>query len=244
MLCVFVVCVAVRDGRAVLCVACLCCPRCWWCGVVVQWVCPPRALVCLVACVWCAGGLCFGVPASFGWGLRLVFVWLWLVCGVGPPPLLAEGRGCCAPPLLARVRCCAVVVGSLPLLAVGLDCGGPPLLAGVRRRVPWLVPRHSWPLAVCVVPRHSWLGSTGCGGGGPGCPSAWSWCVCVCCVALPVGVGGVGGSCAVWLPCVCVCVRAVCGWWGVSYLGWFSSSVGMVVLKKEKKSNRRGPVDV
>ena len=46
------------------------------------------------------------------------------------------------------------------------------------------------------------------------------------------GRGG-GGSCAVWLPCVCVCVRTVCGWWRVSYLGWFSSSVGI------SKSGRR-----
>ena len=73
LLCVFVVCVVARGGRAVLCVACLWCPRCWWCGVVVRWVCLPRALVCVVTCVWCAGGLWFVVPASFGWGLRLVF---------------------------------------------------------------------------------------------------------------------------------------------------------------------------
>ena len=66
LLCVFVVCVAVRGGRAVLCVACLLCPRCWCCGVVVRWVCLPRVLVCLVACVWCADGLRFGVPAPFG----------------------------------------------------------------------------------------------------------------------------------------------------------------------------------
>ena len=173
-----------------------------------------------------------------------MFVWLWLVCGVGPPPLLAEGPGCCAPPLLAGVRRCAVVVGPLPILAEGLGCGAPPLLTGVRRRVPLLVPRHCWPRAVGVVPRHSWLRSTGCGGGGPGCPSFWFWCVCACLLALRVGVGGVQGSCAVWLPCVCVSVRAVCGLWGVSYLCWFSSSVGMVVVKKQKKSNRRGPVDV
>ena len=66
LLCVFVVCVGARGGRAVLCVACWWCPRCWWCGVVVRWVCLPRALVCAVACVWCAGGLWFVVPASFG----------------------------------------------------------------------------------------------------------------------------------------------------------------------------------
>ena len=122
-----------------------------WCGGV-AWVCPPRALVCVVACVWCATGPWFAVLASFGWGLRLVFLWVWLVCGVGPPPLLAEGPGCCAPPLLAGVRCCVVVVGPLPLLAEGFGCGAPPLLAGVRRRVRWLVPRHSWLRAVGVVP--------------------------------------------------------------------------------------------
>ena len=184
LLCVFVVCVGARGGRAVLCVACLRCPRCWWCGVVVRWVCLPRALVCVVACVWCASGLWFVVPVSFGWGLRLVFVWLWLVCGVGPPPLLAEGPEWCAPPLLAGVRHCVVAVGPLPLLAEGLGCWAPPLLAGVRRRVPWPVPRHSWPRAVGVVPRHSWLGSTGCCGWGPWVPfSLVLVCVCVLCGA-------------------------------------------------------------
>ena len=63
LLCVFVVCVGVRGGRAVLCVACLWCLRFWWCGVVVRWVCLPRVLVCVLACVWCASGLRFGVPA-------------------------------------------------------------------------------------------------------------------------------------------------------------------------------------
>ena len=65
-------------------------------------------------------------------------------------------------------------------------------------------------------------------------------------MALRVGVGGVGGVVpGVAAVCVCVCVLAVCGWWGVSYLGWFSSSVRMVVFKKQKKkSNKRGPVDV
>ena len=41
LLCVFVVCVAVRGGRAVLCVACLWCLCFWWCGVVVRSVCLP-----------------------------------------------------------------------------------------------------------------------------------------------------------------------------------------------------------
>ena len=45
LLCVFVVCVGVRGGRAVLCVACLWCLCFRWCGVVVRWVCLPGALL-------------------------------------------------------------------------------------------------------------------------------------------------------------------------------------------------------
>ena len=67
-----------------------------------------------------------------------MFVWLSWVCGVGPPPPLAEGRRCCAPPLLAGVRCCAVVVGPLPVLAVGLGCGAPALLALIFIFIIWL----------------------------------------------------------------------------------------------------------
>ena len=89
-----------------------------WCGGV-GWVCLPRALVCVVVCVSCGGGPWFAVPASFRWGLRLVFVWVWLVCGACPPQLLAEGPGRCAPPFLAGVRRCLVVVCPLPLLAEG-----------------------------------------------------------------------------------------------------------------------------
>ena len=74
LLCVFVVCVGLRGGRAVLCVACLCCLCFWWCGVVVQWVCLPGALllgpgvcVCavwpfvLVWVAWGGGGVVRGV---------------------------------------------------------------------------------------------------------------------------------------------------------------------------------------
>ena len=153
LLCVSVVCVGVRGGRAVLCVACLWCLRCWWCGVVVWPVCLPRVLVCVVVCVWCAGGLRFGVPA----------------------------------------------------------------------------PCHSWPWAVGVVVVVGALGALLLGLG-----------VCVCAVSPFVLVWVAwGGSCAVWLPCVCVCVLAVCGWWGVSYLGWFSLSVGMFVFKKQKERSCR-----
>ena len=73
LLCVFVVCLGVRGGRAVLCVACLWCLCFWWCGVVVRWVCLPGALplgpgVCVCAVwpfvlVWVAwgGGVVRGV---------------------------------------------------------------------------------------------------------------------------------------------------------------------------------------
>ena len=73
LLCVFVVCVGVRGGRAVLCVACLWCLCFWWCGVVVRWVCRlgalllgPGVCVCavwpfvLVQVVW-GGGVVRGV---------------------------------------------------------------------------------------------------------------------------------------------------------------------------------------
>ena len=223
-----------------------------WCGGAAV-VCLPRALVCAVACVWCAGRLWFVVccPAFFGWGLPLVFVWVWLVCGEGPPPLLAEGPGCCAPPLLAGVRRCAVVVGPLPLLAEGFRCGAPPLLAGVRRRVWWLVPRHSWLRAAGVVPCHSWLGSAGCGDGvpfaTPGCGPRSALLlvlgVCVCAVwhfvLVWVACGGRARcGCRV---CVCVCVCA-CGVWfegcAIPWLVRVVSRHGCGQKAKEKQKKR------
>ena len=219
-----------------------------WCGGVV-WVCLPHALVCVVACAWCAIGLWLLVPASFAWGLRPVFVWVWLACAVGPPPLLAEGPGCSAPPLLAGVCRCVVVVGPSPLLAGGFGCGAPPLLAGVRHRLWWVVPCHSWPRAAGVVSRHSWLGSAGCGGGGslatPACGPRGALllspgvCVCVLCGALCWC-----GWCALVLRgvvavCVCVCVRCVvCG---VCHT-WFGSRRRSTWSRP--KSRKRGPLDV
>ena len=137
----------------------------------------------------------------------------------------------------------------------------------------WLASCHSWLWGLVAGPRHSWLGSAaGCCGRSLGTPGLWPWAwfpatpgwgplvvVVGALGALLLGLGvcvsavwpfvlvwvARGGWCALWPPCVCVCVLAVCGWWGVTYLGWFSSSVGMVVFKKQKKkSNRRGPVDV
>ena len=84
---------------------------------------------------------------------------------------------------------------------------------------------------VCVFGGVVWW----CGG----CvfPSPWPWCVCVRCVALRVGVGGVGGGVVrpVAVVRARVCARGV--WlvgWGVSYLGWFLSSVVGMFQKAEE----------
>ena len=92
LLCVFVVCVGVRGGRAVLRVACLWCLCFWWCGVVVRWVCLLGALllglgVCVCAVwpfvlVWVAwgGGVVRGVAAV---RVHVCACGVWLVgCGV------------------------------------------------------------------------------------------------------------------------------------------------------------------
>ena len=85
LLCVFVVCMGVRGGRAVLCVACLWCPCFWWCGVVVRWVCLPGALL-----------LGPGVCVCAVWP----FVLVWVAWG---------GRGLCAV-WLSCVRVCVLAV--------------------------------------------------------------------------------------------------------------------------------------
>ena len=105
MLCVFVarrVCLV----PVLLCVLCVC-GVCVGGGVGgVMWVCLLRVLVCVRVRVLCVGGLWLLVLASLGWGLLLVFVWVWLVCVVvGPLPFLAEGFECNSPPLLAGLRC-------------------------------------------------------------------------------------------------------------------------------------------
>ena len=215
-----------------------------WCGGVV-WVCLPLALVCVVACAWCVGGLWLLVPTSLGWGLRLVFIWVWLVCVVGPPPLLAEGSGCSAPLLLAGVCRFVVVVDHSPLVAEGFGCGAQPLLAGVRRRVSGPLPLlakggggGSPPLLAgvrwwwwCGLARHSCFGPRGALLLVPG--------VCVCAVWRPVLVWVVCGD-RVRCDCfVCVCVRAVCGLWGLSYLVRFASSVDMVKARNQKKRSCR-----
>ena len=82
-----------------------------------------------------------------------------------------------------------VVGGRSPILAEGRGCGSPPLLAGVRWLWWLVVPRQSWLRAPGAVLRHSWLVST-CGGGvaagvGLGCVVCVCgvWCVCSCGVA-------------------------------------------------------------
>ena len=180
------------------------------------------AVVCGVWCVVC------GV-----WRAAVAcVVGLWLVCGVvGPSPLLAEVPVCYSPPLLAGFRCrwwcCVSRAGVSFVVCV---CG----VCGCAR----------WPCCVvcCVfvvsVSLVVWCG--GAVGVSSGCPSPWPWCVCVRCVALRVRVGGVGGGGGVVRGVAVVrarvCARGV--WlvgWGVSYLGWFSSSVVGMFQKAEEE---------
>ena len=179
------------------------------------------AVVCGVWCVVC------GV-----WRAAVAcVVSLWLVCGVvGPSPLLAEVPVCYSPPLLAGFRCrwwwCVSRAGVSFVVCV---CG----VCGCAR----------WPCCVvCCVFVVSVFLVVWCGGAvgvSSGCPSPWPWCVCVRCVALRVGVGGVGGGGVVRGVAVVrarACARGV--WlvgWGVSYLGWFSLSVVGMFQKAEEE---------
>ena len=178
------------------------------------------AVVCGVWCVVC------GV-----WRAAVAcVVGLWLVCGVvGPSPLLAEVPVCYSPPLLAGFRCrwwwCVSRAGVSFVVCV---CG----VCGCAR----------WPCCVvCCVFVVSVFLVVWCGGAvgvSSGCPSPWPWCVCVRCVALRVGVGGVGGGVVRGVAVVRarVCARGV--WlvgWGVSYLGRFSSSVVGMFQKAEEE---------
>ena len=206
------------------------------------------------------GGFCVLLPATPGWvslpavvgGVRCVVCGVWraaVACVVGlwlvwlVLFILAEGPGRGSPPLLAGFRCrrwCVVC---------GVWCAA----CGVRRwRVWWVCGWCGWSLVTpgggsCVLlpatpgwvslPVVVWCGVAV--GVSSGCPSPWPWCVCVRCVALRVGVGGVGGG-GVALGVAVVraraCARGV--WlvgWGVSYLGWFSSSVVGMFQKAEEE---------
>ena len=224
--------------------------RCVVCGV---W----RAAVACVVGLW----LVWLVPRH-SWRRFLCATprhsWLGFAAGGGgrSPPLLAGVRW---------RRWCVVcgggvlVVGPSPLLAGFrcrrwcVVCGVWCAACGVRRwRVWWVCGWCGWSLATpgggsCVLlpatpgwvslPVVVWCGVAV--GVSSGCPSPWPWCVCVRCVALRVGVGGVGGG-GVALGVAVVraraCARGV--WlvgWGVSYLGWFSSSVVGMFQKAEEE---------
>ena len=131
LLCVFVVCVAARGGRAVLCVACLWRPLCWWCGVAVLRGC--------VFCVrWCAWLHVCGVP---------------VVRGLLSPPVLVGAYGWC----LCGCGWCVVWVPRHSWLR---DLGAVPRHSWLRSAVVWwwLFPCHSWLRGLVAGPRHSWLG--------------------------------------------------------------------------------------
>ena len=191
-----------------------------WCSGV-GWVFLPPVLVCVRACAWCVVGLWLLVPPSLRWGLRLVFVWVWLVC---------------------------VVVGPSPVLVGGPGCSSPPLLAGVCRSRWWLVPRQSWLRVFIAVPRHSWQGFARCGGGGslatPGCgprglpPVFLFWSGLACGGGVVVLCPCVGVLCCGWRPCssplpccVCVCVvwRLVLVWVVCGVRVWCACSVCVCV---------------
>ena len=221
------------------------------------------------------GGSRARFPATPGWvslaavvcGVWCVVCGVWcVVCGAGVPggavagvwcgwSLATPGEGSCVllPATPGWVSLPVVVCGSPQSLA-----WGPPVVVVCFAGGGVLCCVCLWCVWVCVVAVLCCVlrvcGVCVCGG-------VVLWCggcvfrvpfslvlVCVCALCGPscwCGWRG-GGSCAVWLPCVCVCVLAVCGWWGVSYLGWFSSSVvGMVekaeeeVGKKNEKINKK-----
>ena len=218
---------------AVVCgVWCVVCGVRWWCAGGVA------------AGVWCGrflatpgGGSCVLLPATPGW------VSLPAVVGVprhswrrvpGAVPrhswlgFAAGGGAWCAVCGVRRVACgggvcggfVAGVVGPSPLLAEVPVCYSPPLLAGFRCR---------WWCGVVV----QWVCLPGALPLGPG--------VCVCAVwpfVLVWVAGGGGGGVALGVAVVRarVCARGV--WlvgWGVSYLGWFSSSVVGMFQKAEEE---------
>ena len=176
----------------------------------------------------------WAVPATPGWGpLAAVVCGVWRWC-VGCWSLATPGWV------------------SLSAVVRGVRC----VVCGVRRAavacvvglwLVWLVPRLSWRRFLCATPRHSWLGFAAGGG--------VVWCcggcvfrvpfplalVCVCALCGPscwCGWPGGGGGVALGVAVVRAraCARGV--WlvgWGVSYLGWFSSSVVGMFQKAEEE---------
>ena len=194
------------------------------------------AVVCGVWCQACGGGVCGGFVAG---------VW----CGWS---LATPGGGSCV--LLPATPCWV----SLPVVV----WGSPPLLAGARRLwwcVSWagvsfvvcvcgVCGCARWPCCVvCCVFVVSVFFVVWCGGAvgvSSGCPSPWPWCVCVCAVwpfvLVWVALGGGGVVRGVAVVRARVCARGV--WlvgWGVSYLGWFSSSVVGMFQKEEEEVRKK-----
>ena len=200
--CVCLWCEWLRVVVVLLCVLCVCGVRVvgavvWWCGVGVS----SAWLVCVVACVCCAGRLWFLVPASLAWGLWLVSVWLWFVCVVIP--------------CHSWLR----VLGAMPRHS----CLGSAVLWC------WLVPCHFWLRVLAAVSRGSCLGfAAGCGGWSLATPGRgpWAWFPATPGWGPPVVVGGggrlpllvVGPGVPFSLALVCVCVlcgaSCWCGWCG------------------------------
>ena len=194
-------------------------------------VCGVWCVVCGVWRVACGGGVCGGFVAG-------------VTCGWS---LATPGGGSCV--LLPATPGCV----SLPVVV----WGSPPLLAGARR-LWWCVSRAGVSFVVCVC------GVCGCARW-PCCVvccvfvvsvffrgAVW-WCggcvfrvpfplalVCVCALCGPScwcgwrGGGGVVRGAAVVRASVCARGVWLVGW-GVSYLGWFSSSVVGMFQKAEEE---------
>ena len=218
--------------------------RWWWAVPATPGWGPLAAVVCGVWrwCVGCwslatpGGGSCVLLPATPGWVSLPAVVGVprhswrrvpgavprhsWLGFAVG-------GGAWCAVCGVRRVACgggvcggfVAGVVGPSPLLAEVPVCYSPPLLAGFRCR---------WWCGVVL----RWVCLPGALPLGPG--------VCVCAVwpfvLVWVAWGGGGVALGVAVVRARACARGV--WlvgWGVSYLGWFSSSVVGMFQKAEEE---------
>ena len=231
--------------------------RWWWAVPATPGWGPLAAVVCGVWrwCVGCwslatpGGGSCVLLPATPGWvslpvvvggprhswlgsagggGVWCVAVVCWLLVPRHSWLGFAVGGGAwCAVCGVRRVACgggvcggfVAGVVGPSPLLAEVPVCYSPPLLAGFRCR---------WWCGVVL----RWVCLPGALPLGPG--------VCVCAVwpfvLVWVAWGGGGVALGVAVVRARACARGV--WlvgWGVSYLGWFSSSVVGMFQKAEEE---------
>ena len=222
-----------------------------WCVVCGVW-----CVVCGVWCVVCGGSVLVGLRLVCGVVGSSPLPAEVPVCY--SPPLLAGFR-CrrwwaflATPGGGSRARFPATP-GWVSLSAV--VCGVRCVVCGVWRAavasvvglwLVWLVPRHSWRRFLCATPRHSWLGFAAGGG------VVW-WCggcvfrvpfplalVCVCALCGPScwcgwrGGGGVVRGAAVVRARVCAHGVWLVGW-GVSFLGWFSSSVVGMFQKAEEE---------